>query len=51
MGLLYSGGFIIRRIFASEIWGAYFRNWMVSFLAFSLEQAHPGHPFFFMCTP
>ena len=23
---LYSGGLIIRRIFASEIWGAYFRE-------------------------
>ena len=23
---LYSGGLIIRRLFASEIWGAYFRE-------------------------
>ena len=26
---LYSGGLIIRRIFASEIWGAYFREGLI----------------------
>ena len=28
---LYSGGLIIRRIFASEIWGAYFREGLFFF--------------------
>ena len=28
---LYSGGLIIRRIFASEIWGAYFREGLLFF--------------------
>ena len=28
---LYSGGLIIERIFASEIWGAYFREGLIVF--------------------
>ena len=30
-GLIYSGGFIIGRIFASEIWGAYLREGLLLF--------------------
>ena len=31
---LYSGGLIIRRIFASESWGAYFREGLFCFVCF-----------------
>ena len=37
---LYSGGLIIGRIFAPEIWGAYFREGLVFFFLFFGGGAH-----------
>ena len=34
---LYSGGLVIGRIFASEMWGAYFREGLLLFLFFWAE--------------